>query len=66
MGLLAAVCGAFSSCATEKSHATALVGDPDSRADSSIPWNRPEHWEAGAGLPAGLGSQGKPANNGGY
>ena len=46
--------GQFSSCATEKPQ-TALISDPDSRAESSIPWNKPEKWETGAQVPGGLG-----------
>jgi hypothetical protein len=47
----------FSSCATEKPH-TALINDPDSQAESSIPWNTPKKWETGANLPGGLGGGG--------
>jgi hypothetical protein len=32
-----------------------LINDPDSQAESSIPWNKPEKWETGANLPGGIG-----------
>lgn len=44
----------FSSCATQKPP-PALVGDPDARQESNIPWNRPEHWESGVNVPGGIG-----------
>jgi hypothetical protein len=56
--LLAALAG-FSSCATEKPQ-TALISDPDARAESSIPWNKPEKWETGAQIPGGIGGGGGP------
>jgi hypothetical protein len=55
--LLLIVAGFFSSCATEQPH-TALVSDPDSRTESSIPWNKPAKWETGANIPGGLGGAG--------
>jgi hypothetical protein len=54
IALLSATLASFSSCATEKPQ-TALIADPDARAESSIPWNKPEKWETGAQLPGGLG-----------
>jgi hypothetical protein len=60
--LLAAA--ALSSCATDEPKQTALLGDPDARRESSIPWNRPQGWENTAGLPSGLnGSGGQPNPN---
>ena len=54
IALLSATLASFSSCATEKPQ-TALINDPDARAESSIPWNKPEKWETGAQLPGGIG-----------
>ncbi len=54
IALLAATAAAFSSCATEKPR-TALISDPDSQKESSIPWNKPAKWETGAQVPGGLG-----------
>jgi hypothetical protein len=59
IALSSATLASFSSCATEKTQ-TALIGDPDSRAESSIPWNRPEKWETGAQIPGGIGGGGGP------
>ena len=36
-------------CATQKQPAR-LVNDPDAKQESTIPWNKPETWEAGADL----------------
>jgi hypothetical protein len=52
----------FSSCATEKPR-TALINDPDSQAESSIPWNAPKKWETGANLPGGIGGGGGPVGS---
>ena len=63
IALLSATLASFSSCATEKPQ-TALIDDPDARAESSIPWNKPEKWETGAQLPGGLGGgAGAPGSN---
>ena len=56
IAFLAIVSGAFCSCATEKAHTTALVGDPDAQTETSIPWNKPAKWESGANLPGGIGT----------
>ncbi len=64
IALPAAILATFSSCATEQPH-TALIGDPDSRAESSIPWNKPEKWETGAQIPGGIGGGGGPPGSGG-
>lgn len=50
----------FSSCATEKTQ-TALISDPDSQRESSIPWNRPQKWESGAAFPGGASPFGSGA-----
>ena len=42
------------SCASEKPP-PALVGDPNDHPESTIPWNRQEKWEIGAGIPSQLG-----------
>ena len=61
--LLSAILAGFSSCATEQPQ-TALINDPDSHTESSIPWNKPEKWETGAQLPGGLGGgPGAPGMN---
>ncbi|MEO7165993.1 MAG: hypothetical protein ABI787_12055 [Spartobacteria bacterium] len=57
IALLAVTAVVFSSCATEKKR-TALIGDPDSRNESSIPWNKPAKWESGANVPGGIGGTG--------
>jgi hypothetical protein len=63
IALLFATLATFSSCTTDKPQ-TALISDPDSRAESSIPWNRPEKWETGAQLPGGIGGgAGAPGSN---
>jgi hypothetical protein len=60
---LGATLASFSSCATEKPR-TALIDDPDARAESSIPWNKPAKWETGAQLPGGIGGgSGAPGTN---
>ncbi len=52
-----------SSCATEKPR-TALINDPDSQAESSIPWNKPAKWETGAQIPGGIGGiESNPASD---
>jgi hypothetical protein len=49
----------LSSCATTKEQPkTALINDPDSQNESTIPWNKPAKWESGANLPGGLGGIG--------
>ncbi len=58
---------ALSGCATQKS-APAIVSDPDARADSSIPWNRPANWEGRGNIPNGIGGNSDPfgaSGNGG-
>lgn len=53
------VAAGLSSCATTKEPPkTALINDPDSQNESSIPWNKPAKWESGANLPGGLGGIG--------
>jgi hypothetical protein len=54
IALLAVAAGAFPSCATQKPR-TALISDPDSQTESSIPWNKPAKWESGANVPGGIG-----------
>ncbi len=57
----------LSSCATEKPKQTALVSDPDARAGTSIPWNKPANWEGRGNLPGGLGNgQNDPFGQSGY
>ena len=56
--LLSLAAGAFSSCATQKEQRTALINDPDSQRESSIPWNKPAKWESGANVPGGIGGTG--------
>jgi len=63
IALLGGILASFSSCATEQPQ-TALIADPDARAESTIPWNKPEKWETGAQLPGGLGGgPGAPGTN---
>ena len=57
IALFALAAGAFSSCATQKPR-TALISDPDSQNESSIPWNKPAKWESGANVPGGIGGAG--------
>ena len=53
------IAAGLSSCATTKEEPrTALINDPDSQQESSIPWNKPAKWESGANLPGGLGGIG--------
>jgi hypothetical protein len=52
---LAVIAASFCSCATEKQPRTALISDPDSQNESSIPWNRPQKWESGSQVPGGFG-----------
>lgn len=52
----------FSSCATERPR-TALINDPDSQTESSIPWNKPARWENGSAFPGGLGGAGGAFGN---
>ena len=59
MASLSLAAGAFSSCATEKPR-TALISDPDTQKESSIPWNKPAKWESGANVPGGIGGTGGP------
>ena len=54
--LLLALAACLSSCATQKPTQTALVSDPDARAGSAIPWNKPANWEGPGNLPGGLGN----------
>ena len=66
--LMLALAAFFSSCATEQTQ-TALISDPDSQKESSIPWNRPQKWESGAAFPGGSaggfggGMTGDPGNS---
>jgi len=41
-------------CATQK-EPPRLVNDPDSKPESSLPWNKQEKWEVGGGIPGALG-----------
>ncbi len=43
--LLCALVITMTSCATQ--HDTALVKDPDSHYESTMPWNKQEAWETG-------------------
>jgi hypothetical protein len=43
--LLCALAITMVSCATKQD--ARLVGDPDDRHDSAIPWNKQEPWETG-------------------
>jgi hypothetical protein len=45
--LLLLTAASLVSCATHKD--TALVSDPNNKADSTIPWNKPEQWESAQG-----------------
>jgi len=61
--------GGLVSCAYQEPKPTALVGDPNAKGESSIPWNKPQGWESAAGLPLGLsGADGSanPNNPAGY
>ena len=58
LALCALAAGAFSSCATQKPRTAALISDPDSQTESSIPWNKPAKWESGANVPGGIGGGG--------
>ena len=40
----------FTSCATQKPP-PALVGDPDQRPESQLPWNKQEKWEIAPNIP---------------
>lgn len=54
--LLLLVCVAIlgGACATQK-EPPRLVNDPNSKPESSLPWNKQEKWEIGAGIPGALG-----------
>ena len=52
--LLAAVTVLGAACATQKDPPR-LVNDPTSKPESSLPWNKQEKWEIGAGIPGALG-----------
>ena len=59
--------GSFSSCASDKPAPT-LVSDPDARAGSAIPWNRPANWEGKGNIPGGISNGQDPfgqSGNGG-
>jgi hypothetical protein len=43
--LVCALVVTMTSCATQKE--TAVVQDPDTKHESSIPWNKQEPWETG-------------------
>jgi hypothetical protein len=45
------------SCATRKEEVR-LVNDPSDRPESTLPWNRQEKWEVGAGIPDTLRGEG--------
>lgn len=62
IALLSATLASFSSCATEKPR-TALINDPDSQAESSIPWNKPAKWETGANIPGGMSGGAGPVGS---
>lgn len=52
--LLASLTLLAGACATQKDPPR-LVNDPDSRPESSLPWNKQEKWEVGGGIPGALG-----------
>jgi hypothetical protein len=52
--LLSALAVLASACATQK-EPPRLVSDPDSKPESTLPWNKQEKWEVGGGLAGQLG-----------
>ncbi len=52
--LLASLSLLVASCATQK-EPPSLVSDPQSKPESSLPWNKQEQWEVGGGIPNALG-----------
>ena len=52
--LLLCFCSALAGCATQK-EPPVLVGDPEHKAESSLPWNRQERWELAGGIPSQMG-----------
>jgi uncharacterized lipoprotein YajG len=52
--LLLASLTVLGACATQK-EPPRLVNDPDSKPESSLPWNKQEKWEVGGGIPGALG-----------
>jgi len=52
--LLLASLTVLGACATQK-EPPRLVNDPDSKPESSLPWNKQEKWEIGGGIPSSLG-----------
>jgi hypothetical protein len=52
--LLLSALGTLAACATPK-EPTALVADPENRAESTLPWNKQERWELAGGIPSQLG-----------
>ncbi len=49
IALLCCAAGSLVSCATKEE--MPLVDDPNGKRESTIPWNRQEKWEQGAGVP---------------
>jgi hypothetical protein len=43
-----------SACATQK-EPPRLVSDPDSKPESTLPWNKQEKWEVAGGMASQLG-----------
>jgi hypothetical protein len=52
--LLLCCFGSLVACATQK-EPPALVSDPEHKPESSLPWNKQEHWELAGGIPSQLG-----------
>ena len=52
--LLVCCCGTFVGCATQKGPPV-LVGDPEHKPESTLPWNKQERWELAGGIPSQLG-----------
>lgn len=52
--LLVSFLTSFAACATQKDPPR-LVSDPDSKPETTLPWNKQEKWEIGGGIPGALG-----------
>ncbi len=52
--LLASLTVLAGGCATQKAPPR-LVSDPDSKPETTLPWNKQEKWEVGGGIPSQLG-----------
>ena len=52
--LLSALIVLASACATQK-EPPRLVSDPDSKPESTLPWNKQEKWEVAGGMAGQLG-----------